>query len=192
VGAYDSLIGVPIPGQPISSGAYGVPVRNAILDLDTRLAIIEASQQLPASVFVAATGANPITWGAGTWQDLTASPATVEFTNPSTAFDLVLNVYFGCWASALSGAQARMGLKLTGGVSVPTPGAGLANQPAGWGLFPVTTQATLDQHMGLMQVIIPAGAAAVTFTAQGYRSAAQTTTVDYPTIHVVPERYQLP
>jgi hypothetical protein len=40
MGAYDS-IGLPVKGQPISSGAYGQKVRDAIIDLDDRVATVE-------------------------------------------------------------------------------------------------------------------------------------------------------
>lgn len=42
MGNYDD-IGLPVRGQPISSGAYGIKVRNAIISLDTRLSTIEGS-----------------------------------------------------------------------------------------------------------------------------------------------------
>lgn len=42
-GTYDALIGIPISGQPISSGAYGIPVRAAIIDLDRRLLAMEST-----------------------------------------------------------------------------------------------------------------------------------------------------
>lgn len=42
MGAYDS-IAIPVKGQPISSGAYGIPVRDAILDLDRRVSASDSS-----------------------------------------------------------------------------------------------------------------------------------------------------
>jgi hypothetical protein len=42
VGAYDD-IGLPVKGQPISSGAFGIKVRNAILDLDRRVSTVDTS-----------------------------------------------------------------------------------------------------------------------------------------------------
>ena len=42
MGNYDD-IGLPVKGQPISSGAFGIKVRNSILDLDNRVSAIEGS-----------------------------------------------------------------------------------------------------------------------------------------------------
>jgi hypothetical protein len=44
MGTYDT-IGIPVKGQPISSGAYGIKVRDAIVDLDTRVSQVEGLQQ---------------------------------------------------------------------------------------------------------------------------------------------------
>jgi hypothetical protein len=38
-------IQVPVPGQPISSSLYGIPMRNAVNDLDTRVLSLEANNQ---------------------------------------------------------------------------------------------------------------------------------------------------
>lgn len=84
-----------------------------------------------------------------------------------------------------------MGLVLSGGLTVATPGPG-TNQPIGWGLFPTTSQTTVDQHAGFMQAIIPAGASAVTFTAYGMRTnGAAAAQVNYPSINLVPDRFTL-
>lgn len=42
MGNYDTLISTPVPNQPISTSQYGIPVRNAILDLDNRATLLEA------------------------------------------------------------------------------------------------------------------------------------------------------
>lgn len=44
MGTYDS-IQVPVPGQPISSSLYGIRVRDAIINLDTRATTIETQAQ---------------------------------------------------------------------------------------------------------------------------------------------------
>lgn len=42
MGTYDD-IGIPVQGQPISSGSFGLKVRADIIDLDRRMAIVEGS-----------------------------------------------------------------------------------------------------------------------------------------------------
>jgi hypothetical protein len=188
MGTYDSLIATPVSSQPISVGAYGVPVRNAILDLDRRLSLREAAELLPANQSVYGNGINTMVGGANVWTAMPSFPAAVSITNPSTDFSLVCNVFFGAWMQTSAG-DVRMGIALSGGVTVATPGPG-TNQPTGWGLFPHTSSTTADQHMGFMQVTIPPGVAAVTFTAQGARSnATATVQINYPTVHVVPDRF---
>lgn len=188
---YDGLIGVPVGGQPISTSAFGVPVRNAINDIDTRLAILEAAQLLPANVSAQGGGINTISAAANVWAVLPNFPVSVVMTNPSDVFNLVCNVFFGAWMQAAAG-DVRMGFVLSGGLTVSPPTTG-ANQPIGWGLLPLTTQTTSDQHMGFAQVVIPAGASAVTFTGWGMRSnGTSNSQVNYPSINVVPDRFVAP
>jgi hypothetical protein len=182
-------IGLPIQGQPISSGNYGIKVRDAINDLDTRVALIEAAQSLPLSV--RNTGnTNTVTGTANTWTNLPTNPwPTTQMTNPSADFDLYCLVNFGCWLTNTTGSL-RMGVLLTGGISAgPDPGV---NSVAGWGMMPLESTAGLQsQHAGAFSIVIPAGAAAVTFTAQSQRSVASgTQSVNYPTIEVTPIRFQ--
>jgi hypothetical protein len=188
MGNYDG-IQVPVQGLPISSTQYGIKVRDAIIDIDQRMRIMEANLNLPASVSVQGFGTNTLASAANTWANLPTTPAVVAFTNPSTDFDLVVDVYYGAWLSVSTG-DVRAGVALSGGVTA-TPNPGAANQPVGWGLFPLTTLSTSDQHMGFFQVIIPKSVAAVTFTMQGWRSSgAATAQVNYGSIYVVPRKYQ--
>jgi hypothetical protein len=43
MGNYDD-IGIPVQGQPVSSGAFGIKVRNYLINADSRLSAIEGSQ----------------------------------------------------------------------------------------------------------------------------------------------------
>lgn len=189
MGTYDSLIAIPVQGQKVSSGAYGKPVRDAIIDLDRRLLLQEAASILPANVGAFGNGINTMVGAAAAYTTMPSFPVSVAMTNPSSDFDLVCNVFFGAWMQTSVG-DVRMGITLSGGLTVSTPAPG-ANQPTGWGLFPLTASTTGDQHMGFMQVTIPAGAAAVTFTGVGARSnGTATAQINYPTINVVPDRFQ--
>jgi hypothetical protein len=189
MGNYDN-IAVPVLGQKISVGTFGIPVRDAIRDLDARMSLREAAELLPANVSQYGNGINVMVGGANVWTTMPSFPVSVVMTNPSSDFKLICNVFFGAWLQASVG-DSRIGVALSGGLTVATPTLG-PNQPTGWGLVPMTTQTTADQHMGFFQVEIPAGAAAVTFTAMGMRSnGTATANVNYPTIHVVPDRFSL-
>lgn len=64
MGKYDD-ISIPIAGQPISSGTFGVKVRDAILDLDRRVASVDTStgtgKQFSSSTQVLATTTETVT-----------------------------------------------------------------------------------------------------------------------------------
>lgn len=45
MGNYDD-IGLPVQGQPVSSGAFGIKVRNYLINADARLSAVEGNQQL--------------------------------------------------------------------------------------------------------------------------------------------------
>lgn len=117
------------------------------------------------------------------------TPLTVGFTNPSADFDLLVDVQIAAWLSA-SANDVRAGLSASGGVSfTPALGSGgaIANSE---NLYSSTTG---NQASIILPIIIPAGAAAVTFAMQASRaSATGTQLVSYPSIRVMPRRYMAP
>ncbi len=54
-------IAIPVPGQPISSSLFGIPVRDAINDIDSRVATIEANTQKLIKRARRTTAKGPIT-----------------------------------------------------------------------------------------------------------------------------------
>jgi len=72
MGSYDD-IGLPVKGQPISSGAFGIKVRNAIIDLDRRVSSVDTST--------------------GTGKVFSASPLTVATTTETAALTLTGMVF---------------------------------------------------------------------------------------------------
>jgi hypothetical protein len=183
-------IGLPIQGQPISSGSFGVPVKNAIDDLDARMSIVESNLVLPSPVNAFGNGTNAVTAAAGVWQTLASANAVANITNPSDVYNLICLIFFGAWQLTTTG-DVRMGINVTGGV-VSDPEIG-PNSPLGYGLTPQSTFTTSSQGMGMFKLVIPPNVAAVTLTAQGKRSAGSGgQNVNYPTIEIVPFRYELP
>lgn len=195
MGTYDALIQTPTQGQPISSAGYGIPVREAVIDLDRRLLIREANEALlPDPVSASGNGTNAVTWAASTWQVLPSNNAVAVITNPSLDFDLLCQVFFGAWilVGPSGSGDVRFGLNVTGGV-VSGPGVG-SNAPASWGMLPTTTMLTSNQRMGYFTLRIPAAAAAVTLTGYGQRSSATggNQQINYPTIDIMPTRFVEP
>lgn len=65
MGTYDALIAIPVQGQPISTSQYGIPVRNAINDLDTRVITLETDTQKLIKRGRRTTAKTPITTESG-------------------------------------------------------------------------------------------------------------------------------
>lgn len=185
---YDDIV-IPTAGQPVSSSTFGKKVRDYIIDLGARMTVREAAEELPSPISGTGGNSNSITAAINTWQTIGPNGVAVNVTNPSTIFDLICLVFFGGWMNIATAGNLRMGINVTGGVtSDPEPGF---NSPVGFGMMPITSVAGLSQQcMGMFQLEIPAGAATVTLTAQGQRSAANAANINYPAINVIPIRYR--
>lgn len=116
------------------------------------------------------------------------TPLTVSFTNPSADFDLLVDVQITAWLSASSN-DVRAGLSASGGVSF-TPALGSGGAKANSENLYCSVGA--GQCSIILPIIIPAGAAAVTFAMQGMRSVSGTQLISYPAIRVMPRRYMAP
>jgi hypothetical protein len=75
-GTYDALIQIPVDGQPASVDQYGVPVRNAILDLDARVIAVAGLGIPVAPVSTSSNG----TTTSGTTDTLDSVLGTYTFT----------------------------------------------------------------------------------------------------------------
>lgn len=116
------------------------------------------------------------------------TPLTVSFTNPSSVYKLVVDVQISAWLSAATN-DVRAGLAASGGVTfTPALGSGgaIANSENMY-----TSTAGTQCAVTIPNIIIPAGAAAVTFAMQAMRSTSGTQLVSYPAIRVIPRRYSV-
>jgi hypothetical protein len=194
MGLYDG-IQVPVSGQPASASLYGIAVRNAIIDIDARLSIVEQlTAQLPAPVKIFGNGTNTLVGTINTWTNLPTTTFTVNMTNPSAVFDMWCEVKIGAWLSAPTGpGSTRMSVAVSGGVTAiedPNP-----TSVVGYGLLPMETSndANPRQHAGGFSIKIPAGSATVVFTPRGMRTTTTgTAALNYPTMEVTPIRFTLP
>lgn len=139
---------------------------------------------LPDHVDCYGNGTNTVT--ATTWTDLPTTACTGSITNPHPAVNMICLVTFGAWIIAGSSIATRICPRVSGSTTIAA-GVG-AGGPMGWGQIPISTS-TGTQHVSASAVYsLPPGAA--TFTMQAYRdSASGTQNVNYPTIQIVPIRF---
>lgn len=98
MGNYDD-IGLPVKGQPISSGAFGIKVRNYIIDADRRLSTVENSLLPRYYIKANATSrANTVTPSAdtGTGQILAGIPLEIG------SYEIE---FVGLWNTSTTGTQ---------------------------------------------------------------------------------------
>jgi hypothetical protein len=188
MGAYDSLIQVPVPGQAISVSQYGVPVRDAILDIDDRLE--EATYELPNEQTGYGAGANTIVSGANVWADLPTFPSAGSITNPHPSREMLCTVTYGAWLGATTGG-VRIFPVFSGAVTLAGGSLGTGNGPEGWGEVPLSSLlAGTESGFAASTVTVPA-AGVLNFKIQALRSIASgTQQVNYATIRVNPLRYK--
>jgi hypothetical protein len=124
---------------------------------------------------------------ATSWAAIPSGTASVSITNPSSAYALECDVYYGSWMS-VSASDLRACPVASGGVTLAAGPGGICQ---GWGQIAVDTQTggTL-QATGYGRLSIPGGASAVTVAVQAYRTAASgTQTLSYLDLSVVPRRF---
>lgn len=146
---------------------------------------------LPTAVNVGGVGSNVIT--STGFAALPSSPLSGAITNPSSVYNLECDVTFGAWVAAgATTMQLQGGVALSGGMSVAADALGSGGIVATGQL--ILTQ-NVDPHsaQSSFQVIIPAGAAAVTFTVQAKRTVATGTSIyNAPYLTVQPRRFIKP
>lgn len=105
MGNYDD-IALPVKGQPISSGAYGQKVRNAIISLDTRVSTVENSLLPRYYIKANSTSRNTTTTVAadtGTGQLLAGIPLEIG------SYEVELVAYFTLTTTGTQGIRTRWG-----------------------------------------------------------------------------------
>lgn len=145
---------------------------------------------LPDPVVGYLGGTNTFAGAASTWAAIPTSSPTAVITNPSATLDMLVEVSWGAWMSDTAGSL-RLGLTASGGLTIAA-GVGTGG-PVGWGAVPLTSSSTSQHCRAACKLFIPAGAAAVTFQCQGYRSVASgTQSINYVLLEVTPLRFVAP
>ena len=116
------------------------------------------------------------------------SALNVVFSNPSAVYALEVDVFMSAWMAA-STNDVRAGLAASGGISF-TPGALGSGGAVQNGENMFTSGANTHCHQCIPGIIIPAAAAAVTFSMQAMRTTSGSQLVSYPVLRVVPRRYR--
>lgn len=143
---------------------------------------------LPDIVTAFGNGTNVVT--ATSFTDLPTTACIAAITNPHPTAAMIVEVHFGSWLTAGSNIFTRFCPRVSGSVTIA---AGIGNGgPIGWGEVPGHSSTNKLQLMGMATYSLPASGTAATFTVQAYRdSASGTQNVDYPTLRIVPIRFDI-
>lgn len=167
---------------PASTAAPDIPLDMAALaaKLDTLLSV-------PAPVNASSSGTNTIT--STSYAALPTSPASVALTNPSADFALLVEVTISGWMASNGTVELTASVNGTGGMTFAAGSTGNGHAVSqGENLLAVDT--TAASHQSTLPVIIPAGAAAVTFAIHAKRASASGSQIfNFPAIRVVPIRF---
>jgi len=119
-------------------------------------------------------------------------PCQLTFTNPSSEYDLEVDVIFSAWIATGGANNVTVGVAASGGMTWTANGFGAGGPSANSdNLF--TSSTTTGQQKSTYPVTIPAGAAAVTFAMQAFRgNTAGSPACNYPTLRVIPRRFIAP
>lgn len=119
------------------------------------------------------------------------TPVSLSITNPSSVFDLEVDLTAGAWMAA-SANDVRAGIAASGGMSFSPTAFGSGGGLSFGDIMIVSSSASTGQRISY-PVTIPAGAAAVTFALQAMRSSATgTQNVNYATLRATPRRFKKP
>lgn len=174
---------------PASTDAPDIPA-----DMQALAEKIDLMLSLPDPTGQGGSGQNSITLT--TYSVLPTTPISCSMTNPSSTHDMLCMVGISAFmASTAAATECQAALNATGGVSI-TAGATGGSGALGAAENLLTTVGSIsssNQFQSWIPVIIPAGAAAVTFALYARRS--NTSNACYllsPAIRCVPVRFMIP
>jgi hypothetical protein len=178
--AAETSLGLPYP-QSTDNVRPHEDIQNLAVALDTLL-------NLPAQV--SGTVGSQITITATSFSALpSGGPLNVVFTNPSADYAIEVDVFISAWLGA-STNDVRAGLAASGGISF-SPGSLGSGGAIQNGENMINSAGSAHFSQCIPGIIIPAAAAAVTFSLQAHRTTSGTQLVSYPVLRVVPRRYRV-
>lgn len=145
---------------------------------------------VPDPTSAAGSGSNTIT--STSYAALPTTPISCAITNPSSDFDLLVEVTISAWLISNGTVELTCSVNGTGGMSFAAGSTGNGHAIT-QGENLITTSSAATMHQSKLPVIIPAGAAAVTFAFYAKRNTASGSEfVNQPAIRAVPIRFMQP
>ena len=140
---------------------------------------------LPDVVTDFGNGTNTVT--ATAWAVLPTVTCSVDVVNDHPSATMLVDVRYSAWLASTVGASLRVGIDVSGALTI-APGVG-GGAAAGWGEILLTTyEQTQQQQQASCTLECPPGTTTIAIWA--YRSAASGThTCNYPTLRAIPVRY---
>lgn len=171
---------------PASTDAPDVPA-----DMQALADKVDLMLSLPDPTGQGGSGSNNITLT--TYSVLPTTPVSCSMTNPSSTHDMLCMVSISAFlTSAGSATELQAALNATGGVSI-TAGATGGSGALALGEHLLTVLTGAHQQQSWIPVVIPAGAAAVTFALYARRNnTTNACTLLQPAIRCVPFRFMIP
>ncbi len=174
---------------PDSTDAPNIPA-----DLQALADKVDLMLSLPDPIGLGGSGSNTITLT--TFSALPTTPISTSVTNPSSTHDMLVLVGISAYMASTSAAtECQAALAASGGLSI-TAGSTGGNGILALGENLMTTYGSLSnaqQFSQIIPVIIPAGAAAVTFSLFGRRSnTSNACYILQPAIRAIPIRFMIP
>lgn len=174
---------------PASTDAPDIPA-----DLQALAEKVDLMLSLPDAIGQGGSGSNTITLT--TFSALPTTPISTSVTNPSATHDMLVLVTISAFMASTSAAtECQAALSATGGLSI-TAGSTGGNGILALGENLLTTVGSISsaqQYSCTIPVVIPAGAAAVTFALFGRRSnTSNACYILQPAIRAIPIRFMIP
>lgn len=122
------------------------------------------------------------------------TPLQAAITNPSSDLDMLVDIKYGAYmASSAAGVELSGSIAATGGMTFAAGSVGAGGAIANSENLLVAGIITAVSCVASISVVIPAGAAAVTFAVQAKRSAASGSQIfNFPHLRIQPRRFLVP
>ncbi len=170
---------------PSSTDAPDIPA-----DLQALADKVDLLLSLPDPTGQGGAGSNSITLT--TYSVLPSTPISCAITNPSADFDMLCMVSISAFMAGASATEVQAALNVTGGLSIAAGSTGAPGVLATSENL-LSSSAGAIQQQSVIPIVVPAGAAAVTFAMFARRNnTTSAVALLSPAIRCVPIRFMVP